>query len=293
MTEIFVAVVGDDPDVLDPDPDFPRHVDAGLDRTTLPASSTSSERWPSRGASWTSTPTPWPSPWPKSSPWPSAEISSRATASTSLPVLPGPTASRRGLLCSLDQVVDLAGLPVGLARGEGPRSVRAVAVVDRAVVEDDELALADLAIDGRRRAGARRWGRRRRSTGTTARQPSSRIAAALAIARPRARCGRRAHPRARARRPRRRAAPPRASPPSRPRPSPAAGARRGPALGTRSTEPSSSSSSASKTFTLVCASSKPTRPPGARRPPASAAARPGRSRSRRAHRGRARCSGNR
>ena len=133
----------------------------------MPAASGRLALLDSRGPSWTSSPTPWPRPWPKCSPWPAAAMTSRATASTSRPVGPGPHGGQRGLLGGEDELVDLAVARVELAGGEGARAVRAVAVELRAPVDDHERARPGSDVARRRRAAARRARRRRRSAGTT------------------------------------------------------------------------------------------------------------------------------
>ncbi len=107
-----MAVVGDDDQVLDPDPELARQIDAGLDRHHLarprgrPRSGARR-----RGPSWTSSPTPCPRPWPKRSPWPAASMISRATASSASPPIPALTASSAACWASSDDLVDLARQP--------------------------------------------------------------------------------------------------------------------------------------------------------------------------------------
>ena len=108
LAEHVAAVLGDDDEVLDPHAAAAGQVDARLDgHDVARRPARSSPVRASRGASWTSSPTPCPSPWPKCSPWPAASMMSRATASTSRPVGPGRTASSAATCAAQHERVDL------------------------------------------------------------------------------------------------------------------------------------------------------------------------------------------
>ena len=138
--------VGHDHEVLDPDPAQALEVDARLDRGDVAGRSVSLDSRERRGASCTSSPTPWPRPWPKFSPKPAASILSRAAASASTPVTPGPRRREARQLALERRGVGGLELVRQRAGGEGARAVGVVAVDHRAGVDHDRLAGLDRAV---------------------------------------------------------------------------------------------------------------------------------------------------
>ena len=268
-----MAVLGDHDQVLDPDPELARDVDAGLDRDHV------------AGLEHVLGGLAQPRRLVDLEPDPVAETVAEVVLVAAvadhrpgglvglLAADPGADRLEPGRLGGADELVGLARRLADLADGEGPGAVGAVAVDQRAHVPDDQVARADLAVGGlgvrERAVGARGDDRRERGLGAELADPRVRRRR-----RPRARCARRGRRRAPSRRRRRRSGRPRRSPPARPRPCAGAGARPGRRRRTSSTPSPSSSSSLARLATLVAASSKPTRPEsreassGSSRPPA-------------------------
>jgi len=101
--------------VLQPDAAPARKIDPRLHRDYRAGGQRASAVRARRGASWTSSPIPWPSEWPNASSYPAPAMTSRANASACAPVRPGPDRLASDALRPLHDLVDLP-LP-GIRRG--------------------------------------------------------------------------------------------------------------------------------------------------------------------------------
>ena len=127
----------------------------GSQLITFPASKVSVDSARAAGSSCTSSPIPWPRPWPNCSPQPAAAITSRAAASASRPLTPGPYASSPASSASRQTSYARAELVRQVAGRERARAVGRVAVDPAARVDRDERVRRDLDVaDVRMRAGA-------------------------------------------------------------------------------------------------------------------------------------------
>src|SRR5215475_8090923 len=75
-------------------PPRPSRYTPGSTVTAIRSASVPAPYGPTAGASWISSPTPWPSPWPNCSPRPAASITARAARSTATTSAPAVNASR-------------------------------------------------------------------------------------------------------------------------------------------------------------------------------------------------------